>query len=197
MHRNTLFALALALCALHMVNSVLILESSGVASLAIPAVTLTTGTLGVGVTSSAAAAAALAGVGALAAAGVIVAARAASGNGKRSAPTCLPVNNPELFITLAANSDKLGCGMRLVCELEATPDEALTQDERLILALFGRAPLPVNFEELNTPKAGFQYAAFVGSKAGSPSECASVFNACPFDRATMIEAFHRSGTNAL
>jgi len=33
--------------------------------------------------------------------------------------------------------DQLGCGMRLVCELSATPDASLMEDEKLILQLFG------------------------------------------------------------
>ncbi|XP_063588179.1 uncharacterized protein LOC134765444 [Penaeus indicus] len=194
MHRNALFSVAVAFGLLQLANSILLLDTTGT----LTAASLSSIGVGVGVSASTAAAAtALAGVGALAAAGVILAAKASSSNGKRSASGCFPVNNPDLFITLAANSDKLGCGMRLVCELEATPDEALSHEERLILGLFGRSPAPVNFDQLNTPKAGFQYAAFVGAKAASVAECASTFNQCPFDRATMIEAFQKSGTNAL
>lgn len=33
--------------------------------------------------------------------------------------------------------DQLGCGMRLVCELSATPYVNLMEDERLMLELFG------------------------------------------------------------
>lgn len=33
--------------------------------------------------------------------------------------------------------DQLGCGMRLVCELAATPYVNLMEDERLMLELFG------------------------------------------------------------
>lgn len=33
--------------------------------------------------------------------------------------------------------DQLGCGMRLVCELSATPFSSLGEDEKLILELFG------------------------------------------------------------
>lgn len=33
--------------------------------------------------------------------------------------------------------DQLGCGLRLVCELAATPDDSLLEDEKLILELFG------------------------------------------------------------
>lgn len=153
-------------------------------------------TYGITIGSGGAAAAAVAVAGALVLGGLALV--AASNRGKRDVGAqCLPANNPDLFITLAANSDRFGCGLRLVCELEATPDEALSHEERLILGLFGRSPAPVNFDQLNTPKAGFQYAAFVGAKAASVAECASTFNQCPFDRATMIEAFQRSGTNAL
>ncbi|XP_042210812.1 uncharacterized protein LOC121858434 [Homarus americanus] len=189
MHRNTFFALAVACGLLHLTSCIFVLETTG---------TLTAATISLGAASSTtAAAAAFAGVGALALAGVLVATQAASSKGKRSAPTCLPVSNPDLFFTLAANSDKLGCGMRLVCELESTPDEALTHQEKLILGLFGRTPVPVNFEQLNSPKASFQYAAFVGAKAASPAECAKTFNMCPFDRVTMIKAFQKNGINSL
>lgn len=33
--------------------------------------------------------------------------------------------------------DRLGCGMRLVCELSATPNAVLMDDEKLILGIFG------------------------------------------------------------
>ena len=75
-------------------------------------------------------------VGALVLGGVVL-----SGSGHRfkrdASNICLPVSRPELFLELAANADQAGCGLRLVCELEATPDEALTKDEMLILSLFG------------------------------------------------------------
>lgn len=188
MHSTSLLVLAVACGLLHLASGILLVDSTGA---------LTAATITLGTTTTAATTAALAVGGALAAAGVLAAARAASSRGKRAAPTCLPVSNPELFITLAASSDKLGCGMRLVCELEATPDQALSHEERLILGLFGRAPAPVAFDQLNTPKAGFQYAAFLGAKAASPAECASTFNQCPFDRTVMMRAFQNNGTNGL
>lgn len=99
-------------------------------------------TIGLTVGTGGTAAAAAVAVGAAAVAGALIlgglAARSAAGRHKRStASVCLPTNNPDLFLTLAANSDQLGCGLRLVCELEATPDEDLTHEERLILNLFG------------------------------------------------------------
>ncbi|XP_066939820.1 uncharacterized protein [Macrobrachium rosenbergii] len=157
-----------------------------------------------GVALGAATAAAAAGAaGAVAVAGAlivggVIAAAVANRRGKRDTagagaePTCLPMNNPDLFIALAASSDTIGCGMRLVCELEATPDELLSRDEKLILGLFGRQIKPASFSELKSPKAGFQYAAFVGANAKNVSECASVFDLCPYDRNAMMELFNAS-----
>ena len=60
------------------------------------------------------------------------------GRGKREIVTsCLPFNNPEIYFSMAANSDFLDCGRRYVCELEATADDKLAQEELLIRSLFG------------------------------------------------------------
>ncbi|KAK3868523.1 hypothetical protein Pcinc_026086 [Petrolisthes cinctipes] len=165
-----------------------ILLTSGTAATTATTIGLTLGTGGTG-------AAAAVAVGAAAVVGALVlgglAATAASGRHRRStASLCLPTNNPDIFLTLAANSDQLGCGLRLVCELEATPDEALTQEERLILNLFGRTVKPVTFSEMKSSKSGFQYAALVGSQANTPSECAKVFDQCPLDRQAIMGAFY-------
>lgn len=56
---------------------------------------------------------------------------------KREASTCFGLDNAELMYILAANSDQLGCGQRLVCELEATEDAKLSDTEQQILQLFG------------------------------------------------------------
>jgi len=151
------------------------------------ATVLTVGTIAVGSTTVIPALA-VAGIGALVAAGAVAKVALLKRNGKRSIEdaNCLPVNNPDLFLTLAANNDKLGCGMRLVCELEATPDDDLSEEEKLILNLFGRGPEPVKFQDLDKPKAGFQYAAYVGATSG---DCGTVFGSCPFKRSTMMQAF--------
>ncbi|CAL4083238.1 unnamed protein product [Meganyctiphanes norvegica] len=152
-------------------------------ALTIPAITITSGAI-----TAAAGTAAIAGIGALVAAGAIAKAKLLKRNGKRSIEdqNCLMVDNPDLFLTLAANNDQLGCGMRLVCELEATSDDELGEEEALILNLFGRGPEPVKFQDLDKPKAGFQYAAYVGATTG---ECEKVFGTCPFNRSTMMTAF--------
>ncbi|XP_047497165.1 uncharacterized protein LOC125044517 [Penaeus chinensis] len=163
-------------------EAILLLETSA-------ATAATATTYGLTIGSGGAAAAAVAVAGALVLGGIALV--AATNRGKRDVGAqCLPSNNPDLFITLAANSDRFGCGLRLVCELEATPDEQLNQDEKLILSLFGRHVKPATFSQLGTPKSGFLYAAFVGSTAKNVSECAEVFDQCVFDRETIMKAFN-------
>ena len=43
----------------------------------------------------------------------------------------------ETYFQLVERVDSLGCGLRVVCELEAKDDAQLQADERLILSLFG------------------------------------------------------------
>ncbi|CAL4062225.1 unnamed protein product [Meganyctiphanes norvegica] len=196
MHRNTLFACVIAFGCLNIVNSIIL--ETGAATLglglaaSIPTLTLPTLTLGAAA-ANAVTLGAVAGVAGLAAAGLLAAAGAA-GSKKRSVDSCMPFANPDLFFTLAASSDKLGCAQKLVCVLEKTPDELLSDSEKLILNLFGRAPAPVKFDELNTPKSSFQYAAFVGANNG---DCVATFNLCPFDRDTMMQAFAAASVNQL
>lgn len=49
---------------------------------------------------------------------------------------------------------------------------------------------PVTFSQMKNAKSSFQYAALVGSKAESVAECAQVFDQCPFDRLTIMNAFN-------
>lgn len=119
-----------AVALLPLAHAILLLETGTAAA--------TSSTIGITLGSSAAAslgAAALV-VGALVVGGVVLA--GAGHHIKRDVSNfCLPTSSPELFLELAANSDRAGCGLRLVCELEATPDEVLSTDELLILNLFG------------------------------------------------------------
>merc|ERR1712106_198413 len=131
MHHNTIFACAIAFGCLNLANTILVetgasalgLGFASLSSIALPTLTLT------GTAASAASLGAVAGVAGLAA------------SKKRAAvDTCMPFQNPDLFLALAAGSDKLGCAQKLVCILEKTADEKLNESEKLILNLFGRAP---------------------------------------------------------
>ncbi|XP_076069230.1 uncharacterized protein LOC143041287 [Oratosquilla oratoria] len=124
----------------------------------------------------------------------------ARGRQRRSAAATaeclLPVSDPEVYFSLAADADPLGCGLRLLCEIEATPDHQLAADERLLLGIFGRTEtIPATSAGKRTttsPRAGFQWAAYVGSKVSDVSECTQLFGRCPFDRASIMDVFRRA-----
>lgn len=107
-----------------------ILVSSGAAATSSVGITLSS--------TGAAAAAGTLGAAALVAGALVLGGLALASRHKRDVSShCLPAANPNLFLDLAVHVDQAGCGLRLVCELEATPDEALSADELLILNLFG------------------------------------------------------------
>lgn len=125
------FIIPVAVVALLPLAHAVVLVSSGSA--------LTSSTIGitVGSTTTAAAAATL-GAAALVAGALVVGGVALASRHKRDVSNfCLPSSNPDLFLDLATRADQAGCGLRLVCELEASPDEDLSRDEHLILNLFG------------------------------------------------------------
>jgi len=104
---------------------------------------------------------------------------------------CTNFENEELLYVLAANSDQLGCGQRLVCELEASNDANLSFVEQSILELFGRNVKPLKASQMLNPKSLYHYAAQVGSKAEHVDECAEIFDLCPLDRAAIMETYSR------
>jgi len=112
--------------------------------------------------------------------------------------TCTNFDNEELIFILAANTDQLGCGQRLVCELEASPDNDLSSVETSILELFGRNVKPLKASQMANPKSLYHYAAQVGSKAANIVECAEVFDLCPLDRVAIMQAYSKfAGANAI
>ncbi|KAK8399920.1 hypothetical protein O3P69_002957 [Scylla paramamosain] len=172
---------------LPLAHAIFLTESGATVAATYNSVGLALGTAG-GSPAAALGAAALV-VGALVLGGLVLA--GAGSRIKRDMPSyCLPTSSPELLLELAASADQLGCGLRLVCELEATPDDALSTDELLILNLFGRQVKPVTFSQMKNAKSSFQYAALVGSRAKSVTECGQVFDQCPFDRRTIMGAFN-------
>lgn len=120
---------------LPLAHAVILIGSAATAATT-SSVGITIGTIGS--SSAAAAAAATLGASALVAGALVVGGLALASRHKRDVSSyCLPSTKPDLFLDLAARADQAGCGLRLVCELEATPDEALSRDEQLILSLFG------------------------------------------------------------
>ena len=73
-------------------------------------------------------------------AGAAVGSALARGGGsrhRRQAADCLPfAGNSELYLLLAKSANSQDCGRRFVCELEATPDNLLSDDELLAKNVF-------------------------------------------------------------
>lgn len=71
--------------------------------------------------------------------------------------------------------DQLGCGMRLVCELAATPSAELQEDERLLLTLFGQGTKT----EKKSGKFSYTYAEALG-RSGNVDACLKTYSSCPY-----------------
>ena len=131
----SIIILLAAVVLLPLAHAIFLMESAGASATA----TFTSAGLALGTASGTSAGplgAAVVVVGALLLGGLVLA--GAGSRIKRDVSSyCLPTSSPDLLLELAASADQLGCGLRLVCELEATPDDALSTDELLILNLFG------------------------------------------------------------
>ncbi|XP_071538296.1 uncharacterized protein [Panulirus ornatus] len=147
----------------------------------------TVGTAGVSVATAGLVAGAAA-VGALAIGALAIAAKGRR-RGKRETVSCLPFDNPELFFSMAANSDLLDCSRRFVCELEATAEENLAEEEILIRNVFSRSSTATN----GTAGSLYAEAGRLGAIEGVAA-CATTFSTCPFDRKTIFLAFQDAKT---
>ncbi|KAK3893942.1 hypothetical protein Pcinc_002275 [Petrolisthes cinctipes] len=145
---------------------------------------------GAGLTVGAAAAlgAGVAAVGALAlGAAAVIGLANKRGRGKRETISCLPFNNPELFFSMAANTDFLDCGRRYLCELEATPVENLAEEEMMIRDVFGKGSTSIN----GSAGSFYAEASNIGINGGVAA-CVQTFSSCPFDRKTIFLAFEEA-----
>ncbi|XP_037073191.1 uncharacterized protein LOC119094221 [Pollicipes pollicipes] len=95
----------------------------------------------------------------------------------------------EEYFQLVAAADVRGCGLKLVCELEATDPSLLADDQRLILALFRDAVLPPTKEVMeSSAKAQYDMAAFLG-RSGRSTACQALYQRnCPYTVDQLMEA---------
>ena len=91
------------------------------------------GTVGVG---AATAAVALAGVGGLVL-GAGLGGLAVAGARRRGKRSVQEAAKEDTVFNLVSASDSYGCALKLVCLLEAKPDEQLGDDDKFILGIFG------------------------------------------------------------
>ena len=101
---------------------------SSTISIAIPAIT--TGTVSLGIPGAAVAGAILAGK------ALVLKQALLNKRKRRQAEACLPIDNPEILLLMAQNSNSQDCGRRFICELEASNDANLSQEELLVKNVF-------------------------------------------------------------
>merc|ERR1712142_723741 len=167
MNGRLLIALAVGAVLLHFAECTIILLTGTTTAVTVSGAALVAGAAAVGALA----------LGAAAAIGL-------AKRGKREAATCLPFSNPEVYFNMAANADFHDCGRRFVCELEATADDKLSQEEILIRNLFGRP----NGATAGIAGGYFAEAGAIGAINGV-AVCAETFSTCPFDRKAIYLAF--------
>ncbi|KAF0291347.1 hypothetical protein FJT64_010501 [Amphibalanus amphitrite] len=131
----------------------------------------TAGTVGVGAAS---AGVALAGVAGLALGAALVGGLALSRRGKRSVAA---QQQTDMVLDMVAAADVYGCALKLVCLVEARPEQQLTAEDELIVQLFGKELAALTEEQVSTPRQAYFYAAYLGSAQGADA-CQAVFHTC-------------------
>lgn len=188
-------SVALVAGLLHAASPILLLSSSAAAA------TTTALTLGVSVSNPALAVVGGAAV-LLGAAGLVAAkAAAAARRGRRSAPALADDgyshNAVDVLFAAAGSLDhRSNCGLRLVCELSATPSDQLAEDEALLMALFG-SPDVASHDHVSSPASPFQLAAFLGRASKSASVCAHTYAKCHYDAAHTMDILRRNAHGQL
>ncbi|XP_045584033.2 uncharacterized protein [Procambarus clarkii] len=107
------------------------------------------------------------------------------------------VNAIDILFSAAETLDtKTNCGLRVVCELAATPVQQLAPDEALLMSLFGDHPGLVP-DQINSPVMPFQLAAFLGNQSGSTAACASAYHKCHFNSTQIMNMIRQSDPHQL
>jgi len=194
MQLKTWLAIALVATLVHVATPIILLTSAAATTAAVT-------TLGITVSSPA-----LAAVGAgavlLGAAGLVGAAFGSLGGGRRHrgrravtgvADDGFSVDAIDiLFSTAGALDRETNCGLRLVCELAATPENQLAADEALLMSLFGDAR-PLTHDQINGPSTPFQLAAFLGRQSQNVATCSNTYPKCQYNSNQIMEILRQNG----
>ena len=161
--------------------------------LAVDATVILTTTAGTVTTAAAVGAAALAGVGGLALGAGLVGALAGGGRrggrrgrGRRAADADDELRR-DLALDVSAAADTAGCALKLVCLLEAQPQQERAEEAGALLELVGEPELPA---EVETPRQAYLYSAYLGSVGGAPA-CQRQFPVCPYGLKDMMAYVRR------
>lgn len=109
---------------------------------------------------------------------------------QRSAGDEIEEKKDGLF-ALIRSMDTLECGKNLVCELETKGEEALEQDEALILSLFSDRKFKKQVNPASA-KAEYDLAAELGLASRNQVICRQRYASCPYTSDEMMGALRNS-----
>jgi hypothetical protein len=95
------------------------------------------------------------------------------------------------LFALIRSMDTLECGKNLVCELETKGEEALEQDEALILSLFSDRKFKKQVNPASA-KAEYDLAAELGLASRNQVICRQRYASCPYTSEEMMGALRNS-----
>lgn len=95
------------------------------------------------------------------------------------------------LFALIRSMDTLECGKNLVCELETKGEEALEQDEALILSLFSDRKFKKQVNPASA-KAEYDLAAELGLASRNQVICRHRYASCPYTSDEMMGALRNS-----
>ncbi|CAL4109078.1 unnamed protein product, partial [Meganyctiphanes norvegica] len=101
-----------------------------------------------------------------------------------------------LFSSAIALDSDTNCGLRLVCELAATPADQLAADERLIMSLFGAQEL-VSIDSVNGAIAPFQLSVFLGRQSQDASACSNTYSKCQYNSNQIMDILRKNGNGQI
>merc|ERR1739838_633542 len=97
-----------------------------------------------------------------------------------------------LFASATALDSETNCGLRLVCELAATPADQLAADEQLIMSLFG-AQEPISTSDVNGAIAPFQLSVFLGQQSQDARTCSNTYSKCQLNSNQIMDILRKNG----
>ncbi|KAK7028796.1 hypothetical protein SK128_010371 [Halocaridina rubra] len=156
-----------------------------------PTIIIATTAAATSIAAGAAATAAAVGLGALAIAKGVAIGTLLS-RGKRDVSGMDNEQRIQISLDIAKQIDSFGCVAKLLCELEALPDDQLTPAMATFRDIFGNPNEP-GFHKRKTSRGVFDVAATFGAQMakGNPKACDKLFNKCPLtsnDLFNMLES---------
>ena len=90
------------------------------------------------------------------------------------------------ILGLVESLDKSNCAKQLVCQIHAKEVAARSQEEAVIIAMFGKAP---GVAASKIPLAEFEVAAKIGASSRSDAVCQEAYTSCPYSSRQIIQLF--------